>query len=107
MPWPSSISGPSRKASDSSEVDAMRTRIAIVEDEPDIAEVLEYNLEREGYETFTVLRGDTAMESLRGEVPDLILLDLMLPGLDGLELCRLLKRDAATSGISLANLMAK
>jgi two-component system phosphate regulon response regulator PhoB len=82
-------------------------RIAIIEDEPDIAEVLEYNLGREGFETFTVLRGDTAMDTLRSETPDLILLDLMLPGLDGLELCRLLKRDAATSQIPMIMLTAK
>lgn len=85
----------------------MGARIAIVEDEADIAEVLEYNLEREGFETYTLLRGDTAMESLRARVPDLILLDLMLPGMDGLELCRLLKRDAATSQIPMIMLTAK
>ncbi len=85
----------------------MTARIAIIEDEPDIAEVLEYNLEREGFETFTLLRGDTALDSLRSDVPDLILLDLMLPGLDGLELCRLLKRDGVTSQIPLVMLTAK
>ncbi len=85
----------------------MTARIAIVEDEPDIAEVLQYNLEREGFETFTLPRGDTAMDSLRSDVPDLILLDIMLPGLDGLELCRLLKRDAATSRVPLIMLTAK
>jgi len=83
------------------------SRIAIIEDEPDIAEVLEYNLEREGFDTFTVLRGDTAMDSLRAQRPDLILLDLMLPGLDGLELCRLLKRDVATAQIPMIMLTAK
>ncbi len=85
----------------------MTARIAIIEDEPDIAEVLEYNLEREGFQTFTLLRGDTAMDSLRSDVPDLILLDIMLPGLDGLELCRLLKRDASTSQVPLIMLTAK
>jgi two-component system phosphate regulon response regulator PhoB len=82
-------------------------KIAIVEDEPDIAEVLEYNLEREGFETYTVLRGDTALEAIRAEVPDLILLDLMLPGLDGLELCRMLKREGATSHVPVVMLTAK
>ena len=85
----------------------MSARIAIVEDEPDIAEVLEYNLEREGYDTFTVLRGDIAFETLRRHVPDLVLLDLMLPGLDGLELCRMLKRDELTSEVPIIMLTAK
>lgn len=85
----------------------MTQKIAIVEDEPDIAEVLEYNLEREGFETYTLLRGDTALEAIRAEVPDLILLDLMLPGLDGLELCRMLKREGTTSQIPVVMLTAK
>ena len=85
----------------------MSARIAIVEDEPDIAEVLEYNLQREAFATFTLQRGDTAMDALRSGAPDLILLDLMLPGLDGLELCRLLRRDAATGQVPIIMLTAK
>ena len=85
----------------------MTQKIAIIEDEPDIAEVLEYNLEREGFETYTVLRGDTAMEAIRGDVPDLILLDLMIPGLDGLELCRMLKRGGSTAHVPVVMLTAK
>lgn len=85
----------------------MSTRIAIVEDEQDIAEVLEYNLKREGFETYTVSRGDTALETLRSKPPDLLLLDLMLPGLDGLELCRVLKRDPSTAELPIIMLTAK
>ncbi len=85
----------------------MSARIAIIEDEPDIAEVLEYNLEQEGFSTSVIPRGDTAIDVLRSDVPDLILLDLMLPGLDGLEVCRLLKRDAETARIPLIMLTAK
>lgn len=85
----------------------MSPLIAIIEDEPDIAEVLEYNLEREGFDTYTVARGDTALEALHAKPPDLILLDLMLPGLDGLELCRKLKRDSATSELPIIMLTAK
>ena len=82
-------------------------RILIVEDEPAIAEVLEYNLAKEGYEVDVDYRGDTALESIRNNSPDLVILDLMLPGLDGLELTRLLKRDTRTSQIPLLMLTAK
>ncbi|MDX1385225.1 MAG: response regulator [Thermoanaerobaculia bacterium] len=82
-------------------------RILIVEDESDIAEVLEYNLERAGFEVESQGRGDRALELIRQQPPDLVLLDLMLPGLDGLELTRILKRDAATSGIPIIMLTAK
>ncbi len=69
-------------------------RILIVEDEPDLAEALVYNLRKEGFEVQVRDRGDTALEAIRRDPPDLVLLDLMLPGLDGLELTRILKRDA-------------
>ena len=82
-------------------------RILIVEDEPAIAEVLEYNLAKEGYEVSIDYRGDTALEVIRQNPPDLVILDLMLPGLDGLELTRFLKRDARTSQIPLLMLTAK
>jgi two-component system phosphate regulon response regulator PhoB len=85
----------------------MSARIAIVEDEPDIAEVLEYNLQREGFATFTLQRGDIAMDAMRSGAPDLILLDLMLPGLDGLELARMLRRDATTAQVPIIMLTAK
>jgi len=83
------------------------TRVLVVEDEQSIAEVLEYNLEKEGYEVDLEFRGDTALESIRSNPPDLILLDLMLPGLDGLEVCRLIKRDPSTASIPLVILTAK
>ena len=66
----------------------MSVRIAIVEDEPDIAEVLAYNLQKEGFESSTLRRGDAAFEALKEDPPDLVLLDLMLPGLDGLALVK-------------------
>jgi two-component system phosphate regulon response regulator PhoB len=79
----------------------------IVEDEADIAELLTYKLVQEDLEVETCLRGDTAWERIRHEPPDLVLLDLMLPGLDGLELCRMLRRDPATAEIPLIMLTAK
>lgn len=82
-------------------------RIAIVEDEEDIAEVLQYNLVREGFQVEVHGRGDTAWDALRRKPPDLVLLDLMLPGLDGLELARLLRREPSTAGIPIVMLTAK
>ncbi len=82
-------------------------RILVVEDEPDIAEVLEFNLEKAGFGVEIERRGDAALESIRRHSPDLIVLDLMLPGLDGLEVTRLLKRDPATARIPLVMLTAK
>jgi two-component system, OmpR family, phosphate regulon response regulator PhoB len=84
-----------------------RERILLIEDEPDIAEVLQYNLEKEGFVVEVARRGDTGLEAIRREAPDLLLLDLMLPGVDGLELTRLLKRDGATSRIPIVMLTAR
>ncbi|MEM7355415.1 MAG: response regulator [Acidobacteriota bacterium] len=84
-----------------------KARITIVEDEPAIAEILQYNLEQEGFEVSLLREGDLALPAIRRDVPDLILLDLMLPGLDGLELTRLLKRDPATAGVPLIFVTAR
>jgi two-component system phosphate regulon response regulator PhoB len=84
-----------------------RNRVFVVEDEPDIAEVLEYNLQKEGYEVEIAHRGDTALEAIRRDPPDLLILDLMLPGLDGLELTRALKRESQTSQVPILMLTAK
>jgi two-component system phosphate regulon response regulator PhoB len=75
--------------------------ILVVEDEAAIAEVLEYNLEKEGFDVAVEYRGDTALNAIRSAPPDLVVLDLMLPGLDGLELTRALKRDPKTASIPL------
>jgi two-component system phosphate regulon response regulator PhoB len=82
-------------------------RITLVEDDPDIAEVLRYNLVKEGFQVDVFGRGDSALAGIRSLPPDLVLLDLMLPGVDGLEICRLLKREARTSSIPLVMLTAK
>jgi DNA-binding response OmpR family regulator len=68
-------------------------RILVVEDDLTLLETLEYNLVAEGYEVITVADGLTAVEVAREEEPDLILLDLMLPRLDGFEVCRILRRE--------------
>ena len=89
------------------ETDMIEKRIYVVEDEPDIAEVLKFNLEKAEFDVEVLRRGDTALEAIRRQPPDLIVLDLMLPGLDGLEVTRVLKRDPTTSRIPLVMLTAK
>jgi two-component system phosphate regulon response regulator PhoB len=84
-----------------------RTRIYIVEDEEDIAEVLSYNLEKEGFQVEVERRGDAALEAIRRDPPDLLVLDLMLPGIDGKEITRSLKREPATAGIPIVMLTAR
>jgi len=82
-------------------------RILVVEDEPDIAEVLQFSLDRAGFQVEVERRGDGALETIRRQPPDLIVLDLMLPGLDGLEIARLLKREPATARVPLVMLTAR
>ena len=84
-----------------------RERILLIEDEPDIAEVLQYFHEKEGFAVEVARRGDSGLEALRREPADLLVLDLMLPGIDGLELTRLLKRDATTSRLPIVMLTAR
>lgn len=81
--------------------------ILIVEDEEDIAELLEYNLERQGYRPEAVGTGEDGLKLAREIAPDLILLDLMLPKLSGIEVCRSLKADPETAGIPVIMLTAK
>jgi DNA-binding response OmpR family regulator len=71
----------------------MPEKILIVEDEPALQETLAYNLNRQGYATETAADGRAALESARRSQPDLILLDIMLPGMDGFEVCRLLRQE--------------
>jgi len=82
-------------------------RILAVEDEKDILELLRYNLSEEGFRVTGVTSGETAIQRARAEPPDLVLLDLMLPGMDGLEVCRVLKDDSATAPIPIIMLTAK
>lgn len=70
-----------------------RKKIVIIEDEPDILEVLSYNLKREGFVVSAALNGDDGLALVRKEKPDMVLLDLMLPGTDGIEICSSIKND--------------
>lgn len=81
--------------------------ILIVEDEEDLAELLQYQLQREGYGCRCVLDGQVALVEIRRELPDLVVLDRMLPGLSGDKLIAELKRDPDTAGIPIIMLTAK
>ena len=85
---------------------AMNPRITVVEDEEALSVLLRYNLEAEGYEVDTVLRGDEAEIRLQERVPDLLILDWMLPGISGIELCRRLRARAETERLPIIMLIA-
>jgi len=82
-------------------------QILIVEDDRSLAEVLEYNLRQDGYDTFVANDGQEGLRQARVRAPDLIVLDLMLPMIDGLEVCRRLRADPATRNILVLMLTAK
>lgn len=84
-----------------------RDRILIIEDEPDILQLLEYNLQKEGYKTLTATTGEEGLQVTRAELPDLVLLDLMLPGVDGLDVCRQIKADTKTEHVSVIMVTAR
>ncbi len=84
-----------------------RKKIFIVEDEEDIVELLRHNLAREHFEVSAAADGEKALKAIAREMPSLILLDLMLPGIDGLEVCRILKKDDKTADIPVIMLTAK
>ncbi len=85
----------------------MHPRVMVVEDENALSELLKYNLEAEGYEVEVVDRGDDAELRLREQVPDLLLLDWMLPGLSGIELCRRLRLREETEALPVIMLTAR
>jgi two-component system, OmpR family, alkaline phosphatase synthesis response regulator PhoP len=84
-----------------------RENVLVVDDEREILELVEYNLAKEGYAVTTVTTGEDALQAARLKSPDVIVLDLMLPGVDGLEVCRRLKADAKTRHIPIVMLTAK
>jgi diguanylate cyclase (GGDEF)-like protein len=83
------------------------SKILIVDDEPTIVELLEEHLRSEGYETLRAFSGEEALQMLEADVPDLVLLDLMLPGMDGYEVCRLMQKDARLNHIPVIMLTAR
>ena len=71
---------------------ALAQKVLLVDDEPDIVELLKYNLEREGYQVSTALNGRDALKVAKANRPDLIVLDIMMPGMDGVEVCNQLRQ---------------
>jgi two-component system phosphate regulon response regulator PhoB len=84
-----------------------RSAVLVVEDDEDISEVVVYHLTQAGYDAYTALSGEEALEQVRTRRPALVLLDLMLPGLDGLDVCRRLKDSPATASIPIIMMTAR
>src|SRR6187549_1463915 len=85
----------------------MRARIMVVEDEEALTTLLRYNLDAEGYDVETVARGDDADTRLKERIPDLVVLDWMLPGLSGIELCRRLRTRPESKALPIIMLTAR
>ena len=79
----------------------MRTKVLVVDDEQDILDLVRYHLEREGYQVVGCRDGRAALDLVSRERPDLVVLDLLMPGVDGLEVCRRLRQDSAIPIIML------
>jgi two-component system, OmpR family, alkaline phosphatase synthesis response regulator PhoP len=88
-------------------VNMTREKILLIEDEEEIRELVGYNLIKQGYQAVLAGSAEEGLKKIRAEAPDLIVLDLMLPGMDGLEVCRNLKRDMAAQSIPIIMLTAK
>lgn len=85
----------------------MTQKILIVDDEPNIVVPLQFLMERNGYETVVAQSGEEALEAISKEKPDLILLDIMLPGIDGFEVCEIVKLHPEWKKIKIIFLTAK
>jgi two-component system phosphate regulon response regulator PhoB len=85
----------------------VRPRILVVDDEPEAVELVEFNLKQAGFEVVTAVDGAEALKKARSLSPALVVLDLMLPEVDGLEVCKMLRRDAATAAIPIVMVTAK
>jgi DNA-binding response OmpR family regulator len=85
----------------------MKPKILVVDDEPDALELIQFNLKGAGMEVLTASNGSEALKKARNNLPDLIILDLMLPEVDGLEVCKILRREEKTADIPICMLTAK
>ena len=85
----------------------MLAKVLVIDDEKDIVSLLRYHLEKSGFHCLQGMDGTTALRLVREHHPDLLILDLMLPGMDGLEICRQLRQDAATARLPILMLTAK
>jgi two-component system phosphate regulon response regulator PhoB len=84
-----------------------KEKIFVVDDEEDILDLVEYYLAKEGFQISRFVSGEDVLQALRQQIPDLILLDLMLPGVDGLDVCRIIKRDTSLSDVPIIMITAK
>src|SRR5581483_5983825 len=84
-----------------------KKRILVVDDEKDLVDLIAYNLQRNGYDVLTAYNGSDAVDLAQKELPDLVVLDLMLPGIDGTEVARRLKAEPTTAKIPIVMLTAK
>jgi two-component system alkaline phosphatase synthesis response regulator PhoP len=82
-------------------------KVLVVDDEADIVELVSYNLKKEGYQVLSAYDGEEALSLARGESPDLVILDLMLPKIDGFRVCRVLKKEEPTAKTPIIMLTAK
>lgn len=85
----------------------MPKKIMVVDDEPYIARVIKFKLEQEGYTVISANDGQSGLQKIKEEKPDLVLLDVMMPGLSGYEVCQKIKEDAELAGIPVVILTAK
>ena len=85
----------------------MKQKILIVDDEPEAVELVEFNLKQAGFDVSSAADGDEALRKARAQLPALVVLDVMLPEVDGLEVCKVLRRDPATANIPIIMLTAK
>src|SRR5277367_4914159 len=85
----------------------MTPKILVVDDEPDALELIKFNLKAAGYEVVTAADGEEALKKARSLLPSLVILDLMLPEVDGLEVCKIIRRDARVSSTPIIMLTAK
>jgi len=83
-----------------------KENILIVDDEEDVLELVRYNLDKNGYKIETAKTGEEALTKARAKLPDMVILDLMLPGIDGLSVCKKLKGDSKTQNIPVIMLTA-
>ena len=87
--------------------DSSPYRILVVDDEPHIVQILRFTLEKAGYHVYTAENGQVALERIEELEPNLVILDIMMPKLDGYETCRMIKKDPATKNIPVILLTAK
>src|SRR3569833_1856167 len=85
----------------------VRSKIIVVDDEPEAVELVEFNLKQDGFSVTTATDGAEALNKARTNPPDLVVLDLMLPEFNGLEVCKMLRREAATAALPIIMLTAK